>query len=210
MVRTNRKEKNMNYDLEMQTIIRNLQGKPKLLLHACCAPCSSYVLEALNEHFAITIYFYNPNMNNLEEYDKRFEQFSKLLKGMNLDIEVIKPSYDNREYLEIAKPFKNEKEGGLRCHECYYLRLEKTALYAKENNYDYFATTLTVSPYKNAKLINEIGLSLMEKTGVNYLPSDFKKRNGYKRSIELSKEFDLYRQIFCGCIYSKVAESSDL
>ena len=200
----------MNYDLEMQNIIKNLQGKPKLLLHAWCAPCSSYVLEALNDYFAITIYFYNPNMNNLEEYNKRFDQFSKLLKGMNLDIEVIKPLYDNREYLEIAKPFKNEKEGGLRCHECYYLRLEKTALYAKENNYDYFATTLTVSPYKNAKLINEMGLSLMEKIGINYLPSDFKKRNGYKRSIELSKEFDLYRQVFCGCIYSKVAESSDL
>ena len=157
----------MNYDLEMQNIIKNLQGKPKLLLHACCAPCSSYVLEALNDYFAITIYFYNPNMNNLEEYNKRFDQFS-------------------------------------------YLRLEKTALYAKENNYDYFATTLTVSPYKNAKLINEMGLSLMEKIGINYLPSDFKKRNGYKRSIELSKEFDLYRQVFCGCIYSKVAESSDL
>ena len=200
----------MNYQIVLENTLKNLKEKKTLLLHACCAPCSSYVLEALNDYFAITIYFYNPNMNNLEEYNKRFDQFSKLLKGMNLDIEVIKPLYDNREYLEIAKPFKNEKEGGLRCHECYYLRLEKTALYAKENNYDYFATTLTVSPYKNAKLINEMGLSLMEKIGINYLPSDFKKRNGYKRSIELSKEFDLYRQVFCGCIYSKVAESSDL
>lgn len=190
----------------MNDIINNLEGKPKLLLHACCAPCTSYVLELLSNYFEITIFYYNPNMNDILEYDKRYNEFAKLLKGLNLEdkVNVIKPIYNNESFLKMAEPLANIKEGGVRCHNCYYLRLEESAKYALENGFDYFTTTLTVSPYKNAKLINEIGLELEEKYNIKYLPSDFKKNNGYKRSIELSKEFDLYRQNFCGCIYSKI------
>lgn len=193
-----------NYHTRMFEIIKSFENKPKLLLHACCAPCSSYVLELLHEYFDITIYYFNPNMNDLDEYDKRYNEFAKLLKGMDLEyIEVIKPDFDQKEFYNIASPYASEKEGGERCHSCYYYRLEESAKYAFANNYDYFATTLTVSPYKNAQLINEIGLELEKKYKIKYLPSDFKKNNGYKRSIELSKEFNLYRQIYCGCIYSK-------
>lgn len=197
---------NKNYHLIMNDIINNLEGKPKLLLHACCAPCTSYVLELLSNYFEITIFYYNPNMNDILEYDKRYNEFAKLLKGLNLEdkVNVIKPIYNNESFLKMAEPLANIKEGGVRCHNCYYLRLEESAKYALENGFDYFTTTLTVSPYKNAKLINEIGLELEEKYNIKYLPSDFKKNNGYKRSIELSKEFDLYRQNFCGCIYSKI------
>lgn len=197
---------NKNYHLIMNDIINNLEGKPKLLLHACCAPCTSYVLELLSNYFEITIFYYNPNMNDILEYDKRYNEFAKLLKGLNLEdkVNVIKPIYNNGSFLKMAEPLANIKEGGVRCHNCYYLRLEESAKYALENGFDYFTTTLTVSPYKNAKLINEIGLELEEKYNIKYLPSDFKKNNGYKRSIELSKEFDLYRQNFCGCIYSKI------
>lgn len=197
---------NKNYHLIMNDIINNLEGKPKLLLHACCAPCTSYVLELLSNYFEITIFYYNPNMNDILEYDKRYNEFAKLLKGLNLEdkVNVIKPIYNNESFLKMAEPLANIKEGGVRCHNCYYLRLEESVKYALENGFDYFTTTLTVSPYKNAKLINEIGLELEEKYNIKYLPSDFKKNNGYKRSIELSKEFDLYRQNFCGCIYSKI------
>ena len=194
-----------NYHLIMNEIISNLENKPKLLLHACCAPCASYVLEALINHFEITIYYYNPNMNSIDEYEKRYKEFAKLLKGLNLEneVSVIKPDYNNEDFLAIASPLASLEEGLERCTKCYNLRLEQTAKYALENQFDFFATTLTVSPYKNAKKINEIGLMLENKYNIKYLPSDFKKNNGYKRSIELSKEFDLYRQIYCGCIYSR-------
>ena len=197
---------NKNYHLLMTDIINNLKGKPKLLLHACCAPCTSYVLELLSNCFEITIFYYNPNMNDILEYDKRYDEFAKLLKGLNLEdkVNIIKPVYNNKDFLKMAEPLADLKEGGVRCHKCYYLRLEESAKYALENGFDYFTTTLTVSPYKNAKLINQIGFELEEKYNIKYLPSDFKKNNGYKRSIELSKEFDLYRQTFCGCIYSKI------
>ena len=193
-----------NYHLKMLEIIKTFENKPKLLLHACCAPCSSYVLELLHNYFEITIYYFNPNMSDQEEYNTRYEQFAKLLKGMNLEyIEVIKPDYDSNEFYKFAKDYASEPEGGERCHLCYRYRLEASAKYALENGFDYFATTLTVSPYKNANLINEIGKSLEEKYDIKYLPSDFKKNNGYKRSIELSRMYDLYRQVYCGCIYSK-------
>jgi len=193
-----------NYHLKMFEIIKTFKDKPKLLLHACCAPCSSYVLELLHEYFDITIYYFNPNMNDLEEYEKRYGEFAKLLKGMNLEyIKVIKPEFDQKEFYKLASPYANLKEGEYRCHLCYQYRLEESCKYALNNNFDYFATTLTVSPYKNANLINEIGASLEEKYNMKYLPSDFKKNNGYKRSIELSRKYNLYRQIYCGCIYSK-------
>lgn len=193
-----------NYDTMMKQIISNFDHKPKLLLHVCCAPCTSYVLEAISKYFDITLYYYNPNMDTIEEYNKRFAEFDKLLKGMNLEnIKVIKANYDNNNYLNKVKNLEKEKEGGLRCHKCYELRLEESAKYAQDNNYEYFATTLTVSPYKNANLINEIGFELEKKYNILYLPSDFKKNNGYKRSIELSKKFNLYRQNYCGCIFAK-------
>ena len=193
-----------NYHLKMFEIIKSFDKKPRLLLHACCAPCSSYVLELLHEYFDITIYYFNPNMSDLDEYNKRYDQFAKLLKGMNLEyIEVIKPEFDQEKFYKMASSYATEKEGGERCHLCYQYRLEESAKYALSNKYDYFATTLTVSPYKNAELINEIGLELEKKYNIKYLPSDFKKNNGYKRSIELSKMYDLYRQVYCGCIYSK-------
>ena len=196
----------MNYHNEMFNIINSFNNKPKLLLHACCAPCSSYVLELLHNYFEITIYYFNPNMNDNIEYEKRFRQFDILLKGMNLDIKVIKPIFDQKDFYAFASNYAEEPEGGTRCHLCYEYRLEETVKYAKENNFDYFATTLTVSPYKNASVINEIGFKLSEKYNFKYLPSDFKKNNGYKRSIELSHMFNLYRQKYCGCIYSKNEE----
>lgn len=198
---------NKNYHLVMNEMIDSLNRRPKLLLHACCAPCTSYVLESLAPYFDITIFYYNPNMNDINEYDKRYAEFEKLLNGLNLSdkVKVIKPEYDSNEFLEKTSSYAELKEGGMRCHICYQLRLEKSAIYAQENNYDFFATTLTVSPYKNADLINQIGLMLEDKYKIKYLPSDFKKNNGYKRSIELSKQFNLYRQVFCGCIYSKNA-----
>ena len=193
-----------NYNQKMFEIIEAFNNKPRLLLHACCAPCSSYVLELLHEYFDITIYYFNPNMNDLEEYEKRYGEFSKLLKGMNLEfIEVIKSDFNQKEFYQFASNYATEKEGGKRCHLCYKYRLEESAKYALSNNFDYFATTLTVSPYKNAELINEIGIELEKKYGIKYLPSDFKKNNGYKRSIELSNLYGLYRQKYCGCIYSK-------
>ncbi len=193
-----------NYNNKMFEIIHTFDKKPKLLLHACCAPCSSYVLELIHEYFDITIFYFNPNMSDIEEYDKRYNEFAKLLKGMNLEyIDVIKPTFEQKEFYSFAKPYASLKEGGERCHLCYQYRLEESAKYALANNFDYFATTLTVSPYKNASLINEIGFALEQKYGIKYLPSDFKKNNGYKRSIELSKKYNLYRQVYCGCIYSK-------
>ena len=193
-----------NYNKKMYEIIESLNNKPRLLLHACCAPCSSTVLERLQAYFDITIYYFNPNMNDIAEYNKRYAEFSKLLKGMELEqIEVIKPDFEQETFYQFASKYANEKEGGERCHLCYYYRLEESAKYAKNNNFDYFATTLTVSPYKNSDLINKIGLELEEKYSIKYLPSDFKKENGYKRSIELSKMYNLYRQLYCGCIYSK-------
>ena len=195
----------MNYQVLMDEIIENEKGKnKKLLLHACCAPCSSYVLEYLSKHFDITIFYYNPNIYPYDEYKKRIIEVDKLIKKMNLtNVNLIEAEYDNDEFMKFAEPMKDEKEGGPRCFKCYELRLRKTVEYAKENGFDYFTTTLSISPYKNAKKLNEIGEELSKKYGIKYLYADFKKKNGYKRSIELSKIYDLYRQDYCGCIYSK-------
>lgn len=178
--------------------------KPTLLLHACCAPCSSAVLEYLYEHFKITLFFYNPNISPESEFTYRFEELNRLIKEMNLEnIEIVAPIYDNNEFEVLAKGLENLPEGDKRCKKCYRLRLAKTAEYAKEKGFDYFTTTLSVSPYKNAQALNEIGSELEEEYRVNYLYSDFKKKEGYKRSCELSKKYNLYRQNYCGCIYSK-------
>ena len=197
-----------NYQLMLDETIKQIEKenkRPTLLLHSCCAPCSSYVLEYLSKYFKITVFYYNPNISSEEEYNKRKEEQKRFIKESNFsnDIDFIEGDYDNQKYEETIKGMENEKEGGPRCKKCYFLRLEETAKIAKENNFDYFTTTLSISPYKNAQSLNEIGKELSDKYNISYLYSDFKKKNGYKRSIELSSVFKLYRQDYCGCIYSQ-------
>ena len=201
---TNQPVNKINYDIKLDEIINSLDYVPKVLLHSCCAPCSSAVIERLNKYFDITILYYNPNIEPYEEYLKRKEEeirFIKEFKTIN-KLDIIDCDYDNDKYHDLVKGLEDILEGGIRCHKCYNLRLEYTAKLAKELGYDYFATTLTVSPYKNSQVLNEIGKILEDKYNIKYLYSDFKKKNGYKRSIELSKEYNLYRQDYCGCIYS--------
>ena len=195
----------MNYQKELDNLLNNLEGTPKLLLHTCCAPCSSYCIEYLSNYFDITVLYYNPNISPKEEYEKRKQEQIRFLKEFpsKNKLDILDIDYDYNDFLSIAKGLEQEKEGGRRCHKCYLLRLEKTAQIAKKHHFDYFGTTLTVSPYKNSKVLNEIGRVLQEKYNVAYLFSDFKKKQGYKRSIELSKIYHLYRQDYCGCIYSK-------
>lgn len=200
----------VNYNLECEKILNSLDlnNKKTLLLHACCAPCSSAVLERISKYFKITILFYNPNITDYSEYLKRKEELKRLIKEVGYDIEVMDCDYDKEKFISMALGLEDKKEGDIRCYKCYKLRLEKTALVAKENNFDYFTTTLSISPYKNSKWLNEIGKELSVKYKVNYLYADFKKKNGYKRSIELSNIYHLYRQDYCGCIYSKVERES--
>lgn len=197
----------INYDKLMEEIINKLDGKKTLLLHSCCAPCSSSVITRLNDYFDITIYYYNPNIEPIEEYIKRKQEQIRFIKEFNPNIKFIDCDYENNEFKNISKNLESEKEGGARCHKCYYLRLEKTLNKALECNFDYYGTTLTVSPYKNSEVINNIGLFLEGEyqNKVLYLVSDFKKQDGYKKSIELSKKYNLYRQDYCGCLYSKNA-----
>ncbi len=196
-----------NLEKEIDKIIES-KKTPSLLLHSCCAPCSSYVLEYLSNYFKITILYYNPNISPKEEFTKRCEEQKRLISEMPLKnkVDFIEGVYDNNRYEELIKGKEQEKEGGSRCHICYNMRLEETAKLAKEKGYDYFTTTLSISPYKNAKVLNEIGEALAKKYGINYLYADFKKKNGYKRSIELSKEYNLYRQNYCGCKYSRILQ----
>lgn len=203
---------NINYQKELDKVIMSLEGrKPSLLLHACCAPCSSYVLEYISEYFNITLFFYNPNITYSEEYEKRVNELKHLVKAMNLDskINIIEGAYEPERFYEISKGLEKVPEGGERCFKCYELRLRKAAVAAMEGGFDYFTTTLSISPLKNASKLNEIGKMLADEYGVAYLFSDFKKKNGYKRSIELSREYNLYRQDYCGCIYSKVAREEE-
>jgi predicted adenine nucleotide alpha hydrolase (AANH) superfamily ATPase len=195
----------MNYQQEQDKIIDGLEYTPSLLLHSCCGPCSSYCLEVLSRHFNVTVLWYNPNIQPESEYVLRLENQRKLIENLKTlnHVKIIECNYDPNEFFDVTKGMENEREGGIRCTECFLLRLENTVRVAKAQGYDYFTTTLTVSPHKNAPLINGIGYSLSEQYGVKFLPSDFKKKNGYKRSIELSKEFELYRQDYCGCIFSK-------
>ena len=176
---------------------------PTLLLHSCCAPCSSYVLEYLSNFFKITIFFYNPNISSKEEYQHRIEEQKRLINALSVKhpIDFIEGEYDPNHFYQVIKGFENAPEGGQRCFLCYKLRLEEAAKLA-QNNFDYFTTTLSISPHKNAVKLNDIGDKLSKKYKIPYLYSDFKKKNGYKRSIELSKEYDLYRQDYCGCVYS--------
>lgn len=194
-----------NYNIELENLLKNLTSTPTLLLHSCCAPCSSYVLSYLTKYFKITVLYYNPNISPKEEYEKRKEEQIRLINEMPFvnPVTIIDCDYDNDKFEEIVKGLEEEKEGGCRCHKCYRLRLEKTATLAKQNHFDYFGTTLTVSPYKNSQKLNEIGAELESIYQVPYLYSDFKKKEGYKKSIELSRIYNLYRQNYCGCVYSK-------
>ncbi len=193
-----------NYQKELSELLltlENKQTKPKLLMHSCCAPCSSYVMEYLSSHFDMTMFFYNPNISSAEEYEKRRKELSRLVEHYPVKLEL--GDYEPSRFYDAVKGMEKLPEGGERCFVCYELRMREAAKMASVNGYDYFTTTLSISPHKNAQKINEIGEKLAVEYGVGHLPSDFKKRNGYKRSIELSKEYELYRQDYCGCVFSK-------
>ena len=191
-----------NYQLELDRITASLSGRPRLLLHSCCGPCSSYVLEYLTRYFEVFLSYYNPNIQPRAEYDLRLENQLKVLERIP-GVTLVPCGYDGGAYDGAVRGLEDEPEGGARCTECFKLRLDFAAREAKRLGCDYFATTLTVSPHKDAQRINAIGEALAGKYGVKWLPADFKKRDGYKRSIELSREFGLYRQNYCGCLYSK-------
>lgn len=198
---------NRNYQQELDNLIRRQADEncvPTLLLHSCCAPCSSYVLEYLSQHFKITLFYYNPNIYPQEEFRKRIEEQQKFIAGLTVKypISFIGGEYIPADFYAITKGLENEPEGGARCFACYELRLKEAAVLAKEKGFDYFATTLSISPLKNAAKINEIGEKLEQAYNVKHLPSDFKKKGGYLRSIQLAKEYDLYRQNYCGCVFS--------
>lgn len=198
---------NRNFQKELEKKLQELQQQDvkHLLLHSCCAPCSSYVIEYLSRCFQITVFYYNPNISAEEEYRKRVLEQQRFIKEFpaKYPVDFVEGDYEPRVFFDTVKGYEQCKEGGERCFLCYELRLKKTAQLAAEKGYDYFTTTLTISPLKNSVKLNEIGLRLGEEYGVPYLLSDFKKKEGYKRSIELSKEYGLYRQNYCGCAYSR-------
>ncbi len=196
---------NINYQKKLDEILENLDNTPKLLLHACCAPCSSYTIEYLSNYFEITILYYNPNIHPETEYLRRLNELKNFLIRFKTKNKVTlkEVKYNSKEYFNAVKGYENFGERSIRCYKCYELRMNEAAKFAKENKFDYFTTTLSISPYKNAEWINEIGEKLEKKYNIKYLYSDFKKKNGYKRSIELSNEYGLYRQDYCGCIFSK-------
>ena len=191
-----------NYNNLFKNEVANFDKKHSILLHSCCAPCSSHVISVLKDYFDITILYYNPNISPIQEYEKRKQEQINFIKQLDCGIKIMDCDYDNDVYEKCIKGLENEKEGGARCLKCFRLRLEKTAKLASVNNFDYFCTTLTVSPYKNSQVINNIGKELMNIYNVKWLYSDFKKEEGYKHSIALSKQYNLYRQDYCGCIYS--------
>lgn len=196
-----------NYQKELEELLKNLKEQntvPTLFLHSCCAPCSSYVLEYLSEYFQITVFYYNPNIYPDEEYYKRVEEQKRFIERFPAKhkISFIEGNYDKDRFYAMAKGLELVPEGGERCFACYELRLREAAEYAKERHMDYFTTTLSISPMKNAEKLNEIGEKLAQEYGVKYLTSDFKKKNGYKRSVEISEEYGMYRQDYCGCVFS--------
>ncbi len=197
--------KKINYDEKMKEAISSFgEKKPTLLLHSCCGPCSTACLERLFPHFIVTVFFFNPNITESEEYNLRLDEQKRFLKEAYGDkVALIEGRYRSREFFELAEGLEKAKEGGERCAKCFEYRLKETEKVATENKFDYFATTLTVSPHKNCALVNEIGFASQREGGSLFLPSDFKKEDGYKRSVAISAEYGLYRQRYCGCIYSK-------
>ncbi len=194
-----------NYDNLFNQTVKELNGeRKKVLLHSCCAPCSTAVLEKMTPYFDVTVFYFNPNITESEEYYLRLSEQKKLLKTVYEDsVPLIEGRYSSREFFIMTEGYEKSPEGGERCLLCFDSRLRETAKVAKENGFDYFCTTLTVSPHKNAQIINDLGSKIGQETGVNWLFADFKKGEGYKRSIDLSKEYDLYRQRYCGCLFSK-------
>ncbi len=196
-----------NYQLVLEKTLKTITAagrRPTLLLHSCCGPCSSYVMEYLAQYFDITILYYNPNISPESEFRFRAEEQQRLIREMGLRVGYQLGRYDPERFFALAKGHESEPEGGERCFKCYRLRLEVTAHQAKKQGFDYFTTTLSISPHKNAQVLNELGAEIAETYGVPYLFSDFKKKNGYRRSCELSAEYHLYRQNYCGCVYSKM------
>ena len=201
----------VNYQKELDKLIEKLEQTkevPRLFLHSCCAPCSSYVLEYLSEHFAITVFYFNPNIAPEEEYRKRVEEQKRLVEQLPAvyPIRFLEGRYEPEEFYSRVRGLEKEPEGGARCRVCFELRLEEAARLAAEGGYDYYTTTLSISPLKNAQVLADVAIKMGEKWGVAWLPSDFKKKEGYKRSIQLSSEYDLYRQNYCGCVFSRQKE----
>lgn len=198
----------MNYNKvmeeEIETILKSGEV-PRILLHSCCAPCSTHVIDTLSPYFDITVLYYNPNIEPYEEYEKRKQEEVRFISEYQAKnkLDILDVQHENELFREMARGLEDVPEGGARCIKCYYLRMEKTAKLAREHRYDYFATTLTVSPLKNSQKLNDIGRILSEQYGIQYLYSDFKKKEGYKHSIEMAREYDLYRQDYCGCVFSK-------
>lgn len=207
---------NRNYQRELEQLLKKIEKEktdkevPSLLLHSCCAPCSSYVLEFLSKYFEITVFYYNPNIYPPEEYEHRAKEQKMFIERIPHlhPIHFLEGKYDPNQFYCVSNGLELVKEGGERCYKCYRLRLEEAAKIARNGEFDYFTTTLSISPYKNVHWLNEIGESLEAEYGVTHLPSDFKKKNGYKRSIELSEEYNMYRQDYCGCIYSMKERNS--
>lgn len=204
-----------NYHLKMMEMINEYCSEdivPKLLLHSCCAPCSSYCLELLTQYFEVTVFYYNPNIYPPEEYTMRAEEQSRFVDSFPAKhkISFVEGAYDTEKFYAMAKGMEHLKEGKERCFACYELRLREAAEYAKENGFDFITTTLSISPLKNAEKLNEIGAMLESEYGIKYLYSDFKKQNGYKRSTEISNEYDMYRQYYCGCVYSKKQRDEEI
>ena len=200
-----------NYQKELDEIIEQQQARgevPRLLLHACCAPCSSYCLEYLSQYFSITLFYFNPNISPAAEYAHRVAEAKRLVASLPVKhpVSFLEGTYDPQTFFDAVKGLEQEPEGGKRCDVCFRLRLQEAARQAKEGGFDYFTTTLSISPLKDADKLNQIGEEVAAAYGVPHLPSNFKKKNGYKRSIELSKEYDLYRQNYCGCVFSKAAQ----
>ena len=198
-------QQNVNYQRKLDTLLKSLEKPPRLLLHCCCAPCSSYVLEYLSEFFEITCFFYNTNISPQSEYEKRARELERLISVQphKYPVSLFVEKYHSEEFFSAVKGLEKVKEGGERCYKCYRLRLEAAANYASEYNFDYFCSTLSISPLKNAQKLNEIGDDLAKIYNIPHLPNDFKKKGGYKRSVELSAQYDLYRQNYCGCVFSK-------
>ncbi len=201
----------INYQRELDKLISSLDGTPRLLLHSCCAPCSSYCLEYLSRYFAITVLYYNPNIYPEAEFAKRAAEQKRLIAELPTEnpVSLVVDDYDPDEFFTAVKGLENAPEGGERCFVCYRLRLERAVRYAKEHGFDYFCSTLSISPLKNAQKLGEIGAELSELYNVRNLPNDFKKKGGYLRSIELSREYGLYRQNYCGCVFSKKNENAE-
>lgn len=196
---------NRNYQKELEALLEHTVLPKRLLLHSCCAPCSSYVLEYLSRFFEITVFFYNPNMDTADEFKRRAGEQLRLIREMSpgYPVKSVIVSYEAQEFYDVVHGLEQEPEGGLRCEACFQLRLRKAAEYAFLHQFDYFTTTLTISPMKNAALLNGIGESAGQEYGVSFLPSDFKKKGGFQRSVQLSEQYGLYRQNYCGCVFSK-------